>query len=338
MKVTIEDVVKRSGVSYVTVSRVISNSPNVRESNRKKVLEAIDELGYIPSAAAKTLATGRTNVIALFISDLGDEFLNNIVKEVNEQLLYRGYLLTLSICDGSSEHINTAFLSQNRVDGAILLVYNREKYFIDIFKSKKIPFVVIDNQTMKEDITSVLTDNIAGGYMAVRHLLDLGHTRIGLIGAEADSMSTMERQLGACRALAEASLQPYVIENGEYDQLTGYRAIMKWNAAGTLSSAVFAFDDHIAVGAINAIKDLGLKVPEDISVCGYDDSLLANHYVPRITSVRQPAEEIAQSAVEQLLSIIDKKESTFFTIKYPPKMAVKESTRQYDNRKEQYNA
>ncbi len=334
MKITIEDVVKKSGLSYVTVSRVISNSPNVREGNRRKVLEAIEELGYIPSAAARTLATGRTFVIAMFISNLGDDFFNSIVKEVNEQLLTRGYLLTLSIYDEDSESVNTAFLNQSRVDGAVLLVPGREKYFIDVFQAKKIPFVVIDNQTMVEDITSILADNIAGGYIAVRHLVELGHTRIGLIGSSADSLSTMERQIGAYKALAEADLQPYKQENGAYNQLTGYRTIMKWNSEGELPSAVFAFDDHIALGAINAIKDLGFNVPKDISVCGYDDSMIANHYEPRITSVRQPAEEMAKSAVQQLLSIIEERRSMSFAVKYPPRIEVKASTAKYQNEKE----
>jgi LacI family transcriptional regulator len=326
MKVTIEDVVKKSGLSYVTVSRVISNSPNVRESNRRRVLEAIDELGYIPSAAARTLATGKTYVIAMFISNLGDDFFCSIVKEVNKQLLQKGYLLTLSICDGEDNGLNTAFLSQNRVDGAILLVPNKEKFYIDVFKSKKIPFIVIDNQTMNEDITSVLADNITGGYLAAKHLIELGHTRIGLIGASSDSLSTMERQLGAQKALAEASLTPFAAEFGDYDQPTGYHAIMKWNTEIGLPTAVFAFDDHIAVGAINAVKDLGLAVPEDVSVCGYDDSLLANHYVPRITSVKQPADEMAQSAVNQLLAQIGKEEANVYAVKFPPKLVIKAST------------
>ncbi len=326
MKVTIDDVVKKSGVSYVTVSRVISNSPNVRESNRKKVLDAIEELGYIPSAAARTLATGKTYVIAMFIADLGDDFFDSIIKEVNKQLLSKGYLLTLTVCDSDNPSINTTFLSQNRVDGAILLVPNREKYFIDIFKSKNIPFVVIDNQTMNEDITSVLADNIAGGYMATKHLIDLGHREIGFIGASAGSLSTMERQLGANKALAEASLVPFAIENGDYDQPTGYNAVMHWKAGIGLPSAIFAFDDHIAVGAINAIKDLGLQVPKDISVCGYDDSLLSNHYHPRITSVRQPARELAESAVDKLLALIDGQEVGSFAMRFTPKLMIKEST------------
>jgi DNA-binding LacI/PurR family transcriptional regulator len=327
MKVTIDDVVRKSGLSYVTVSRVISNSPNVREGNRKKVMEAIEELGYIPSAAARTLATGKTFVIAMFISDLGDDFFDSIIKEVNEQLLSKGYLLTLTVCEGDSYSTNTTFLSQNRVDGAILLVPNREKYFIDIFKSKKIPFVVVDNQTMSEEITSVLADNIAGGYMSTRHLIDLGHKEIGFIGASAGSLSTMERQLGANKALAEASLVPFAVENGKYDQPTGYQAVMKWNAGIGLPSAIFAFDDHIAVGVINAIKDLGLQVPKDISVCGYDDSLLSNHYFPRITSVRQPAGELAESAVDKLLSLIDGQEVGSFAMRFSPKLIIKESTK-----------
>ena len=327
MKVTIDDVVKKSGLSYVTVSRVISNSPNVRESNRKRVMDAIEELGYIPSAAARTLATGKTYVIAMFITNLGDDFFNSIVKEVNERLMSRGYLLTLTVCDEDSDSINTSYLNQNRVDGAILLVPNREKYFIDILKAKKIPFVVIDNQTMNENITSVLADNIAGGYMATKHLIELGHREIGFVGASAASLSTMERQLGANKALAEASLVPLVIENGNYDQPTGYQAVMKWQEEGKLPTAIFAFDDHIAIGTINALKDLGHKVPEDISVCGYDDSLLSNHYEPRITSVRQPAPEMAESAVDKLLALIDGQEVGSYAMRFSPRLIGKASTK-----------
>lgn len=326
MKVTINDVVKESGLSYVTVSKVISNDPNVRESNRRRVQEAIDALGYVPNAAARTLATGKTNVIAMFITDMCDDFFAGMIKEVNEQLLRRGYLLTLSICDDQRNEFNTSFLSQHRVDGAILMVPNKEKYYIDILRSREVPFVVIDNQTMSEEITSVMTDNVAGGYLATRHLLELGHTEIGLIGAAPYALSTMERQIGAYKALTEASLQPYGIEYGEYDQKTGYRNLMKWNAERKLPTAIFAFDDHIALGVINAAKDLGLQVPGDLSVCGYDDSILANCYEPRITSVRQPAQEMAWNAVEQLMSLIDNRRSGTYAMKFPPKMAVKAST------------
>lgn len=326
MKVTIEDVVKKSGVSYVTVSRVISNAPNVRESNRKKVLDAIEELGFIPSAAARTLATGKSFVIAMFVSNLGDDYMNSIIKEVNDQLLSKGYLLSLSICEEEDGPPNTSFLSQSRVDGAILLIPNQEKYFIEIFKSKKIPFVVIDNQTMDEDIPSVLSDNITGGYIATKHLIDLGHKKIGFIGARGYSLSTMERQLGANRALAETSLTPYAIMNGNYDQPTGYNAIMQWEKEGKIPEAIFAFDDHIAVGAINALKDLGLSVPKDVSVCGFDDSVLSNDYTPRITSLRQSTKEMAVSAIERLLATIDGRESASYAIRFSPKLVVKDST------------
>jgi LacI family transcriptional regulator len=326
MKVTIEDVVKKSGLSYVTVSRVISNAPNVRESNRKKVMEAIEELGYVPSAAARTLATGKTKVIAMFVSDIGDYFFGSIIKEVNEQLLRKGYLLAISICDGKDDTVDAAFLNQNRVDGVILLVPNKEKFYIDILKNQKVPFVVVDNQTINTDITSVLADNVTGGYLAVKHLLELGHTDIGLIGALPYGLSTLERQMGAVKALTEAALQPFGTEYGQYDQMTGYNAVMKWHREGKLPTAVFAFDDHIALGAVNAAKDLGLKVPEDFSVCGYDDSPLANHYTPKLTSVKQPAEEMGQNAVNQLLSLINDQDIGSFAMKLAPKLTIKDST------------
>jgi LacI family transcriptional regulator len=132
--------------------------------------------------------------------------------------------------------------------------------------------------------------------------------------------------MGAIKALTEASLEPAGVEYGFYDQITGYKTIMKWKEAGQLPTAVFAFDDHIALGAVNAAKDLGLKVPEDLSVCGYDDSPLANHFTPQITSVRQPAEEMAQNAVSQLLSLIHKQGTGSYAVKLAPKLAVKGST------------
>jgi LacI family transcriptional regulator len=326
MNVSIKDVVKKSGLSYVTVSRVISNAPNVRETNRKKVLDAIEALGYVPNAAARTLATGKTYVIAMFISVLGDDVFESIVKVVNEQLIKKGYLLTLSMWDDKDDDIGIAFLSQNRVDGAILLVPGKEKYYIDLLKTQKVPFVVVDNQTMNEDISSVLTDNVAGGYFATKHLLDLGHTQIGLIGAAPNGLATLERQMGAIKALGEVSLSPFAIEYGYYDQPTGYMAVMKWHSGIGLPTAVFAFDDHIAIGVINAAKDLGLKVPGDLSVCGYDDSLLANHYSPTITSVRQPSTEMAESAVNQLLALIDHQDKGSYATKFAPKLVIKDST------------
>lgn len=326
MNVSIKDVVKKSGLSYVTVSRVISNAPNVRETNRKKVLDAIEALGYVPNAAARTLATGKTYAIAMFICDLGDDVLGSIIKVVNEQLIKKGYLLTLSICDDKDDDFDIAFLSQNRVDGAIVMVPGKERYFIDLLKIQKVPFVVIDNQTMDENINSVLADNVAGGYYATKHLLDLGHTQIGLIGAAPNGLSTLERQMGAIKALSEVSLSPIAIEYGDYDQPTGYNAIMKWHSSTGLPTAVFAFDDHIAIGVINAAKDLGLKVPQDLSVCGYDDSLLSNHYSPTITSVRQPSTEMAVSAVNQLLALIDHKDMGSYAMKFAPKLVIKDST------------
>lgn len=328
MRSTIEDVVKKSGLSYVTVSRVIGNSPHVREENRKKVLEAIDALGYVPNAAARSLVTGKTNVVALLIADLGDDFFDSIVKSVNEHLLKNGYLLALTICHGCEENFRTSFLSQHRVDGVILMAPNHERYYIDILKEHKVPFVVLDNQTIDADTPAILADNIIGGYIAANHLLGLGHTRIGFIGADPHGLATLERQLGAGKALGEAGLEPMAIAYGGYDQQTGYRVCMEWYHSGKMPSAIFAFDDNIALGVINAAKDAGLRVPEDVSVCGYDDSNLGRGFTPSMTSVGQPVSEMAESAVMQLLSMIEGRAIRRGVIKHSPRLAIRNSTAQ----------
>lgn len=325
MKVTINDVVEKSGLSYATVSRAIRNDPSVKEKNRQIVLETMKLLGYVPSAAARTLVTGKTYVIAMLISRLGDGFYDSIIKETQKELMKNGYLLTLIMCDDYGEN-NISFLEENRVDGVILMVPNKENYYVDILQKQRVPFVVVDNQTKNLSIQSIQSDNQKGGYLAVKHLIDCGHKCIGLISADPDGLSSMERQLGAMEALNEANLNPYGTAFGNYDQLTGYRSVMKWVAETKLPTAIFAFDDHIALGSINAIKDIGLKVPQDISVCGYDDSLIANHYTPKITSIRQPAENMAKVAVKQLICQMNEENYHVLTMKLEPQLMVKGST------------
>lgn len=304
MKVTIKDVVKASGLSYATVSRAIRNDPSVKEKNIQIVQDAMKSIGYVPSAAARTLVTGKTFVIAILISDLGDDYYNKIIKDVHFELLKKGYLLTVTICEGGEAN-NSAFIQEDRVDGVILMVPGREEHFAKLLKEQKVPYVVVDNQSTNSGISSIQSDDVEGGYLAVQHLLDKAHTNIALIGGPEQSLSSTNRYIGACKALMNKSLVPYDYCSGSYDQMTGYESVMRWHKSRVLPTAIFAFDDNIAVGAINALKDLGLKVPEDISVCGFDDSDIAKQYMPHLTSVHQATYGMAQETVAQLLGIIN---------------------------------
>ncbi len=326
MKVTINDIVKQSGLSYVTVSKAIRNHPSVKEENRLKVMDAMKTLGYVPSAAARTLVTGKTNVIAVMISDLGDGFYDSIIEALNREFFNNGYLVTLSICK-EDDRENIAFLEQKRVDGVIIMAPFKEKLFAQVLEEQKVPYLIIDNQTADFGSYSILSDNEEGGYIAAKYLLDIGLKKIGLIGGEKASSSTQDRYKGALKALKDARTEPYCTKYGHYDQPTGYNTIKEWVKKEQVPEAVFAFDDHIALGAINALKDCGLRVPQDVSVIGYDDSILANHYQPQITSIKQPAEKMAKKAVDELLRLLEGKEKPTGNAKMVPALCIKESTK-----------
>lgn len=158
----IHDVAKKSGLSVVTVSRVINNSPSVREGNRRKVLSAMEELNYQPNSAARSLVRGKTGVIGMSITNFNDSFYDRVIRVVNRKLAEQGYFLALSIAENEDEGVNFLF-QKDRVDGIILLSPLEEKEYVEELKRKNIPFVLLDNQLQHEDVPSVVVDNYQGG-------------------------------------------------------------------------------------------------------------------------------------------------------------------------------
>jgi len=172
MKVSIFDVAKKSGLSVVTVSRVLNNSSSVRAKNREKVLQAMKELNYQPNASARSLARGKTGIIGLTITTLHDSFFDAVVKEINDRLAAHGYFLTLSISKSHEDAFHRSLFQEDRVDGVILLSPIDEDEYILELKKKKIPFIMIDNSKNNPSVSSVLVDNFKGGYEATKHLID----------------------------------------------------------------------------------------------------------------------------------------------------------------------
>jgi DNA-binding LacI/PurR family transcriptional regulator len=325
MKVSIFDVAKKSGLSVVTVSRVLNKSEKVREKNRQKVMDAIKELDYHPNAAAQSLARGKTRIIGLIMTTLHDAFFDAVVKEINDVLALQGYFLALSVSQGLNTGEGHYLMQEDRVDGLILLsVLEEEKYIVELQK-RKIPYVLIDNQE-QQTAPSVIVDNFNGGYEATKHLIDLGHTQIAHLCGQEYFSSTKERRRGYIQALADAGLEPFAVLYGDYGVQFGYETAKKWIQGNSLPSAVFAGDDNIAIGLMNALLEAGIRVPETISVIGYDDQLIASELHPFLTTIRQPAEKIGQSAVEFLLKGIDSKMVRSITLKLKPELIIRETT------------
>lgn len=333
MKININDVAKKAGLSTVTVSRVINNAPSVREYNRQKVLNAMRELGYTPSAAARTLAKGKTGIIGLIAPSMEDPFFNSVIKSINYCLLNRGYFLAISLHDEiNNDEINGIYIGKNylfqdgRVDGIIILSPTNENEYIQELEQKGLPFILIDNQESHTDIFSIIVDNYKGGYDITKYLLNLGHTKIGFIGGNDIYLSARERRRGFIDALKDFNLEPFIIEDGDFTIGTGYEIMEKWIKNDKIPTAVFASDDKIALGAINACQAHNIKVPQDISICGYDNLLIAAELRPHLTTVQQPVEQMGKKAAEIMLQLIQGYCLIPKTIKLPPKLIIRDST------------
>ncbi|MFC5531146.1 LacI family DNA-binding transcriptional regulator [Cohnella yongneupensis] len=325
MKANIFDVAKKSGLSVVTVSRVLNNAASVRQSNRDKVLKAMEELDYRPNASARSLAKGRTGVIGLTLTTLHDAFLDTVVKEITDCLAEQGYFLALSVAP-SFEASHQSLFQHDRVDGVILLSPVEEDAYVRELKQKRIPFVMLDNQHQDPSVTSILVDNFRGGYEATKHLIELGHNKIAHIRGSASFLSSRNRERGFMTAMAESGLEPYCIEDGEFDIASGYEVASRWIEDGRLPTAVFAADDYIAIGVMDACKNAGLKVPVDLSVVGFDDQLLASQLRPYLTTVRQPARALGQTGAELLLGYIDGAPASGESVLLSPELIVRAST------------
>ncbi|MBW4085630.1 LacI family DNA-binding transcriptional regulator [Paenibacillus sp. S150] len=326
MKVSILDVAKKSGLSVVTVSRVLNGAGSVRETNRQKVLTAIKELDYRPNAAARSLASGRTGIIGLIVTTLQDSFFDAVVKELNEVLALHGYFLAVSISAGIGADENHYLIQEDRVDGLILLSPLQEDNYIVELKRRGIPYVLIDNQHPENDSYSITIDNFKGGYAAASHLLELGHTSIAHLCGQEMFRSTRERRAGFLKALEDKGLEPYEIVHGGFEISQGYDAARRWLSGGKLPTAVFAGDDNIALGVVNALMEAGVRVPEEVAVVGYDDHFIASRLRPRLTTLRQPADQIGAAAAGMLLKRISGTMKRGGNVKIDPELIVREST------------
>lgn len=322
-KVSLEDVAKYCGLSTVTVSRVLNHSPSVREYNRKKVEEAISALKYIPNPAARTLASGRTGIIGMITQKLQDPFFSHTVQAVNNSLIRHNMFLAISVTvNQGCDYI----LQQQRLDGMMVLAPEMEDQFVSVLKQRHVPFVVLDSQNRQADYSCILVDNFDGGYQVGCHFLELGHKKISYIGGPLRLTNSMERESGLKAALKEQGLTCFAVKHGEFCFTDGYRIMETWIKEDKVPTAVFAADCNLALGAMTALKEYGYRIPQDVSVCGFDDAPMAEEYVPALTIVAQPAMELAECATEQLFSWIAGEKPQELIHRLKPVLIVREST------------
>ncbi|MBX7236848.1 MAG: LacI family transcriptional regulator [Caldilineales bacterium] len=327
MPSTVYTVAERAGVSVATVSRVLNNSPKVREKTKARVLKVMEELNYQPNASARGLALNRTEVIALIFPDISGPFYTEVIRGVESEADKNNYNVLIYGTHGKIERGRFLRLLPTKVDGLILMARSVEDKYVFDLHSRKIAFVLLSRQIDGLEADCIMTNNIEGAFAAVEHLLGHGHRRIGFISGPVDSPDSKARFEGYRQALQSHGLPflPQVVERGDFLQAGGYQAMNRLLDQTDTPSAVFAANDEMALGAIDAVQARGLNIPGDIAIIGFDDIGMASFARPPLTTIRQPMRDLGKLAVRQLLRRIGTPDAQPETVRLPTQLIVRQS-------------
>ncbi len=333
MAVTIYDVAKKAGVGIGTVSRAINNSPKISSQTKAKVDHAIRELKYQPHALAQGLARKRTNMVAIIVPVFTGYFYLELLRGIQQEISKYQYDLLLFSVDQTekTELFLKRTLQERKVDGVLLISLAISDNYVKKFVNTQFPIVLIDSD--HRELDSLTVENEQGAYLATKHLINLGHTRIGIIDAQLKSIPAKMRLEGYQKALRDHKIQynrRYLvisdsdIEKDGFNREAGYAAMKQLlQIDEDRPTAVFVASDIQAAGAIKAIKECGLNIPEDISVIGFDDIELAQYM--GLSTVRQPMYEMGKLAVQILMKKIAGEESKPVKKRFETRLVIRDS-------------
>jgi DNA-binding LacI/PurR family transcriptional regulator len=332
LHVSIKDIARAAKVSHPTVSRALSNSPLVKGETAKRIRQIAASLGYRPSAIARSLATKRTKTIGVVVTSIADPFIADVISGVEEAANDHGYSVFLANSNANPDREVRVVHSfhERRVDGILVTASRVGALYVPLLSQLKVPIVLINNQHPDETdefIYSVTIDNIKASTEVMRHLIGLGHKRIAYIGDRGGFQSDIERLAGYRQALAfaEYPFLPELVVHGDGKPEGGGQAMESLLALLNPPTAVFCYNDMSALGALRALHSHGIKVPEELSLVGFDDLAIASYTSPLLTTVSQPKQQMGRMAMEimiKLLSRIDSKTN----IKVEGELIVREST------------
>lgn len=309
---TLEQVAAHAGVGRGTVSRVINGSPRVSDRTRAAVQQAITDLGYVPHRAARALATNRTDAIALVVPEpehrlFAEPFFSGIIRGVSAVLADTDIQLLLTLIRTPKERARFAqYATSNRVDGILLISVHGRDPLPDQLAAAGIPVVMTGRRSAHETVPYVDCDNTGGAQLAVEHLLGRGRATVATITGPADMYVAQCRLDGyreALRATGRA-VEDDLVARGDFTEASGYHAMRLLLERRPHLDAVFCASDLMAVGARRALREMGRRVPHDVALVGFEDSQLARHLDPPLTSVDQPTEKMGRAMTRALLAEI----------------------------------
>lgn len=326
--VTIKDVAKESGVAISTVSNVLNNVNVVSEETRKKVLDAVEKLNYVPNMNAKFLKSNKKNTIGLFLPSIQGDFYKTLMQSIHIQCKLKGFLLNIYVSnDNTSEEIYGMIISSGVV-GAIVLNECLSDQYIDRIASTEMPIVFIDREFSGINMSSVIIDNAEGATVAIEYLIRQGHRRIGYIHGiyNYDDEMRFNAYLNVMKKYS-LPIDESIILRGYFEEAVAYSEMRVLLLKGIeMPDAFFCANDEMAWGCIRALTEMGLRVPEDISVMGFDDNTLAAYYTPSITTIHSPVVELGNMSALELIRLIQQDETIQGGItKLSPNLVVRDS-------------
>ena len=310
--ITIKDIAERSGVSVTTVSRVLNEKPDVNDETRARVLKVIEDSNYRPNGMARSLVINQTYSIGLIIPDINNPYFPEVARGVEDQAQDSSYSVIFSSTDNKLEQEQEVIdlMLQKRVDGLIVSLSLANRDILKRLESRNIPVVQLDRKIPDSIYPAVMIDNQQSAYKAVQFLIDEGYKEIAHITGDLQTVPGQDREDGYRKAILDNDLrlaEDMIIE-GDFSKRSGYDAMEKMIASGNLPEAIFAANDMMALGVLEACRHADIRIPEDLVLIGHDNISISNLVYPALTTMAQPKYKLGRQASKMLIDLINIKQ------------------------------
>lgn len=306
--VTIKDVAKEAGVAISTVSNVLNHADVVSDETKRKVMEAVERLNYIPNMNARLLKANKKNMIGLFIENLTGGFYNMLIQEIQKECRKRGYVLNIYVCNENESQEVYSIITSSGVGAAIILNTLTDDSYVERLRRTNLPTVFLDREVSGVNISSRLLPNYDGAAMGMEYLIQKGKRRIGYIHGVDNNYDNIRRYRAYLDVMRKYQLEPYrpFIIRGNFEQEETYEAIKRVLSEGVeIPDAIFCANDEIGFGCIKALRENGIRVPRDISILGFDDIDMSQYYIPPLTTIHSPIAELGTESAREAIRLAE---------------------------------
>jgi len=327
---TIKEIAKIANVSAMTVSRALNNNPRVREITRKKIQSIAKQLGYRPNRIARSLVSKRSQLISLIVADIANQYFSELARGIEDKARENGYNVIFCSTDNDSETLKTyvRLMMEVGVDGFILAAVRLKEPIVEELTDQRFPVVLVNRELKEKKANSVVIDNHAGAYLVVEHLIKCGYEKIAVITGAFNLSTGIERFEGYRNALGDhdISFQEDYVSQGPFTKEHGCQAATKMLSGKNRPEAIFAASDNIALGVMVAAGKLGLRIPEDLALVGFDDTGFSSNAKINLTTVSQKKYEMGALGVQMLLDLINGQENgSINNIVLEPELIIRKS-------------